>query len=95
MLFIAASDGDGKAIAGLDGFSIVVKGRARQNALCLISDVEKDLVGRERNHHALKLALARLTLVRVAALEGVEHICKGFSRLFFNRLGNRLWRTWF
>ena len=47
VLFVAASDGDGKGVAGLDGFGVVVKGGAGKNAFGLVADVEKDLVGGE------------------------------------------------
>ena len=44
-LLVAAGDGDGERVAGLDGFGIVRKGRARQNAFGLVADVEEDLIG--------------------------------------------------
>ncbi len=69
-LFVAAGDGDGEGVAGLDAFGVVLEGRAGQNAFSLVADVEEDLVGGERDDDALKLALAGLALVRVAALEG-------------------------
>jgi hypothetical protein len=47
MLLVAAGDGDGEAVAGLDAFGIVVEGRAGQNAFGLVADVEEDLVGGE------------------------------------------------
>ena len=69
----------------MDVFGVVGEGRTGQNALGLIADVEKDLVGGEGDDRALKLALAGLGFVRVAALEVVEQVGEGFLRL--QRLG--------
>ncbi len=56
MLFIAAGDGDGEAVAGLYAFGVVIEGRAGQNALGLVADVEKDLVGGDGDDGALQLS---------------------------------------
>ena len=58
MLGVAAGDGDRECVAGLDGLGVVVEGRAGQNALGLIADIEEDLIGGERNDDALELTLA-------------------------------------
>ena len=97
VLLIAAGDGDGEAVAGLDALSVVVKGRAGQNALGLVADVEEDLVGGEGDDGALQLLCAGLGLVRVAALEVAEQIGEGFGGFFlcgrllnWSRLGRRI-----
>jgi hypothetical protein len=45
VFLVAAGDGDGKDVAGLYVFSVVLKGRAGQDAFGLVSDVEEDLIG--------------------------------------------------
>ena len=55
VLFVAAGDGDGEGVAGLDGFGVVLEGRAGQNAFGLVADVEEDLVGGEGDDGALQL----------------------------------------
>ena len=58
-LFVAAGDGDGERVAGLDAFGIVREGRARQNAFDLVADVEEDLIGGERDDRALQAVWLR------------------------------------
>ncbi len=55
-LLIAAGDGDGEAVAGIDAFGVVREGRAGQNAFHLVADVEDNLIGGEGNDRALQLA---------------------------------------
>ena len=87
VLLVAAGDGDGEGVAGLDAFGIVLKSGAGQNALGLVADVEKDLVGGEGDDGALQLLCAGLGLVGVAALEVAEQVGEGLGGFFFCRLG--------
>jgi len=57
VLGVAASNGDGKCVAGLDGFALLSKAE-RARRLGLVADVEEDLVRGERNDDALELTLA-------------------------------------
>ena len=75
----------GKVSPGLTASALLLEGRAGQDAFSFVADVEEDLVGGEGDDDALKLALAGLALVRVAALEGGEQVGEGFLRL--GRLG--------
>jgi hypothetical protein len=45
VLLVAPGDGDGEAVAGMDVFGVVLEGRAGQNALGFVADVEEDLFG--------------------------------------------------
>ena len=84
VLLVAAGDGDGECVAGLDAFGVVLKGGAGQNAFSLVADVEKDLVGGEGDDGALQLLCAGLGFVRVAALEVAEQIGEGLGGFFFD-----------
>ena len=79
-----------------DAFGIVFKGRARQHALSLVADIEKDLVGGEGDDRALQLLCAACGLVRVAALKlgkqrgkVFRRLCDGFGSVFGGGLGFR------
>ncbi len=87
VLLVAAGDGDGEGVAGLDGFGVVLKGGAGQNALGFVADVEEDLVGGEGDDGALQLLCAGLGLVGVAALEVAEQVGEGLGGLFVFGLG--------
>ena len=67
----------GKLSPGLTALGVVLEGRAGQHALGFVADVEKDLLGGERDDDALQLPLAGFALVRVAALEGAEQVGEG------------------
>ncbi len=72
---VAAGDGDGQRVAGLDGFSVVLECRAGQNAFDLVADVEDDLIGGERDNCALELA--GFGAVRVLVFESGERVGEG------------------
>ena len=55
VFFVATGYRDREAVTGLDAFGVVVEGRSGQNALGLVSDIEKDLVCGERDDCALQL----------------------------------------
>ena len=74
VFLVAAGDGDGEGVAGLDAFGVVLEGGAGQHALGLVADVEEDLVGGEGDDGALQLLCAGLGLVGVAALEVAEQV---------------------
>ncbi len=74
-LFIAAGDGDGKGVAGLTRFGIVLECGARQNAFHLVADVEDDLIGGERDDGAFELL--GFGAMRVRALEFRKQVGKG------------------
>ncbi len=78
-LFVAAGDGDRERVAGMNRLSIILEGRARQNAFHLVADVEDHLIGGERNHRALEL-LGRGAM-RVLAVEGGKRVGEGLGRL--------------
>ena len=106
VLGVAAGNRDRETVARLDLFGIVLEGRTGQNALGFVADVEKNLIGGERDDGALQLLCARFGPVRVAVLEGAEQVgegllglvglCNGRGRLrglrngFGHRLGNGL-----
>ena len=90
VLLVTAGDGDRDRVAGLDGFGIVLKSGAGQNALGLVADVEEDLVGGDGYDGSLQLPCAGLRFVRVAALEVAEKIGEGLCGFFFDELGSRL-----
>ena len=93
VLLIAASNGDGEGVAGLDALGVVGEGRAGQHALGFVADVEEDLVGGEGDDGALQLLCAGRGLMRVAALEVAEGIREGFGGLFlWRRDDGRGWR---
>ena len=82
----------GNSSPGLHGFGVVLKGRARQNTFHLVADVEKNLVGRERNDRALKL-FGRGAM-RVRASKAESRSAKGFGRLVQGRLRSCLFELW-
>ena len=73
-LFVAAGDGDGKCVAGLDAFGVVGEDRTRQNAFNLVADIEDNLIGGKRDDRALKLFA--FGAMRVRALECRECVGK-------------------
>ena len=94
MLGVAAGNRDRETVARLDLFGIVLEGRTGQNALGFVADVEKNLIGGERDDGALQLPCARLALVGVGALEGGEQVGEGlgsFADLFRVWLGGGFW----
>ena len=82
---VAAGDGDGERVAGFDAFGVRGEGRTRQNAFGLVADVEKDLIGGERDDRALQL-FGFCGAMRVRALEGRKRVGKGLGG-FFRRHG--------
>ena len=88
VFLVAAGDGDGDGVAGLDGFGVVFEGRAGQNAFGLVADIEEDLVGGEGDDGALQLPCAGFGLVRVAALEVAKQIGEGLGGFFFDGVGD-------
>ena len=82
VLLIAAGDGDGEGVAGLDAVGVVFEGRARQHAFGLVADVEEDLVGGEGDDRALQLLLAGLGFMGVGRLEVLEQGAEVFYRVF-------------
>jgi len=76
-LFVASLDADREGVAHLNG-SLVEVGQG-QHALGLVADVDKDLIGRNRDDGANQLLLAVFGLVRVAALEGMSKSAKDSS----------------
>ena len=86
-LLVAACDGDGKCVAGLDLLRVVREGRARQHAFHFVADVENDLIGGERDDRALQLAdfaLFGFGRVSVRAIEGGERVGKGLCGLWLD-----------
>ena len=69
---VAAGDGDGEAVAGVDAVGVVREGRTGQYAFHLVADVENNLIGGERNDRALKLP--GFGAMRVRALECRERV---------------------
>ena len=82
VLFVAAGYGDGEGVAEFDGFGIVVKGGARQNAFGFVADVEEDLIGGDGHDGALQLLCAGVGLVRVGLLKGGEQVGEGLRGFF-------------